>query len=297
MEHTGKQARWRRDNSAWLQAMKLCALAAMVCSFAAFQPARAHAQSEQVINAGPTILVEPGAETPLPILVGPQDTIPKNSFLRLRGLPLDASLTEGHAIAPGSWAIPVAALPTLKIWLPIGLSGKADVTISLVSVEDTVLAETRSSLIIAAAALIVPEKVPTDPPATNVAALVPAAPVTAAPSPSLAARPQRPPAPSPAGPRLTPEDRERMMTLLSRGNDQLQHGNVAAARLYYQRAADAGLAQAALALASTYDPEELVRLRVVGLQPDRELARRWYERARELGASEAERRLKRFGAK
>ena len=88
-----------------------------------------------------------------------------------------------------------------------------------------------------------------------------------------------------------------MMTLLSRGNDQLQHGNVAAARLYYQRAADAGLAQAALALASTYDPEELVRLRVVGLQPDRELARRWYDRAKELGAPEADRRLERFSAK
>jgi TPR repeat protein len=81
-----------------------------------------------------------------------------------------------------------------------------------------------------------------------------------------------------------------MMALLSRGNDQLQHGNVAAARLYYQRAADTGLAQAALALGSTCDPDELVRLSVVGTQPDRELARRWYERARELGAPEAERR-------
>jgi hypothetical protein len=245
MEHTGNQARWRGDNSAWLQSMTLCVVAAVVCSFAALQPAWVHAQSGPAINAGPTLLVEPGAETPLPILIGPQETIPKNSFLRLRGLPADASLTEGHAIAPGSWAIPLAALPTLKISLPIGLSGKADVTISLVSVEGTVLAETRSSLVIAAAALIVPEKVPADPPATNVAALGPAAPTTAAPLPSLAARPQRPPAPSPAGLPQIPEDRERMMALLSRGNYQLQHGNVAAARLYYQRAADTGLAQAA----------------------------------------------------
>jgi hypothetical protein len=298
MEHsTDKQARWRGDDSAWLQVMKLRALAAVVCSFAAFQPAWVQAQSEPVINAGPTILVEPGAETPLPILVGPQDTIPKNSFLRLRGLPLDASLTEGHAIAPGSWAIPVAALTTLKISLPIGLSGKADVTISLVSVEGTVLAETRSSLLIAAAALIVPGKVPTDPRATNVAALGPAAPTTAPPPPSLAARPQRPSAPSPAEPQLIPKERERIIALLGRGNDQLRHGNVAAARLYYQRAAEAGLAQAALVLASTYDPDELVRLRVVGIQPDPELARRWYERARELGAPEAERRLKRLSAK
>jgi TPR repeat protein len=158
-----------------------------------------------------------------------------------------------------------------------------------------VLAETRSSLVIAAAALIVPEKLPIDPPASNVAALGPAAPSAAAPSP--AARPERPAAPSPTGPQLIPEDRERVMALLARGNDQLAQGNVAAARLYYQRAADAGVAQAALALASTYDPDELIRLRVVGMQADRDLARRWYERARELGAPEAERRLKRLGAK
>jgi TPR repeat protein len=57
------------------------------------------------------------------------------------------------------------------------------------------------------------------------------------------------------------------------------------------------VAQAALALASTYDPDELDRLLVVGIKPDQDLARRWYERATELGAPEAERRLKRLGAK
>src|SRR5262245_8134598 len=214
MEHTGKQARWRRDNSAWLHAMKLRVVAAVVCSLAALQPAWGHAESAPATNAGPAILVEPGAETPLPILIGPQETIPKNSYLRLRGLPADASLTEGHAIAPGSWAVPLAALPTLKIALPIGLSGKTDVTISLVSVEGSVLAETRSSLVIAAADLIVPEEVPTDPPARNVAALGPAAPSGATSSPSPAARLQRPAAPSPSGPQLLPEERARAMALL-----------------------------------------------------------------------------------
>jgi hypothetical protein len=178
-------------------------------------------------------------------------------------------------------------LPTLKISLPIGLSGKADVTISLVSVEGVVLAETRSSLLIATAALIVPEKAPTDAPARNVATLGPAAPSAPAPSPA---------APSLTGPQLIPEDRERVKALLGRGNVELAQGNVAAARLYYQRATDAGLAQAALALASTYDPEELIRVNVIGMQPDRDLARRWHERARELGAPEAQNRLKRLGA-
>jgi TPR repeat protein len=51
-----------------------------------------------------------------------------------------------------------------------------------------------------------------------------------------------------------------------------------------------------MALAATYDSAELSRLGVRGLQPDRASALRWYERARQLGAGEAELRLRRLGA-
>jgi TPR repeat protein len=75
-------------------------------------------------------------------------------------------------------------------------------------------------------------------------------------------------------------------------------GNVEAARLFYERAADAGLAQGALALAATFDPDELVRRQVVGgLRPDPAAAKRWYERARELGADEADEPLRRLSAR
>ena len=43
-------------------------------------------------------------------------------------------------------------------------------------------------------------------------------------------------------------------TLLNRGDAMLGLGNVAAARMLYQRAADAGVGVAALKLAQTYDP-------------------------------------------
>jgi TPR repeat protein len=63
-------------------------------------------------------------------------------------------------------------------------------------------------------------------------------------------------------------------------------------------AADAGLAEGALALAATFDPDELARRQVLGgVQPDRAAARRWYERALELGASEAENYLRRLDAR
>jgi TPR repeat protein len=81
---------------------------------------------------------------------------------------------------------------------------------------------------------------------------------------------------------------------VERGDEQLSEGAVAAARLLYTRAADAGLAQAALALGATYDPAELARLKVIGINPDVAAARAWYQKAQALGAPEAISRLKRL---
>jgi TPR repeat protein len=76
----------------------------------------------------------------------------------------------------------------------------------------------------------------------------------------------------------------RVEKLLTRGERHLAQGNVAAARAFFRQAAEAGLAVGATLLAATYDPVELQRLRVVGVVADRNEARKWYERARELGA-------------
>ena len=50
-------------------------------------------------------------------------------------------------------------------------------------------------------------------------------------------------------------------------------------------------------LASTFDPGELSRLRVQGVQANPAEARKWYERARELGAPEAADRLTALNAR
>ena len=94
---------------------------------------------------------------------------------------------------------------------------------------------------------------------------------------------------------MSAEQRERAMRFLKRGDEHLAEGGIAQARLLYERAAEAGLAQGAMALAATYDPAELERLGVRGLRPDRAAALRWYEKARQLGAREAEQRLRRLG--
>ena len=55
-----------------------------------------------------------------------------------------------------------------------------------------------------------------------------------------------------------------------------------------------GCAAAAMRLAGTYDASELASLQVQGMEPDATEARRWYERARQLGAPDAEGRLSRL---
>jgi hypothetical protein len=84
---------------------------------------------------------------------------------------------------------------------------------------------------------------------------------------------------------------EEIAALLKRGIDLISSGDIAAARLVLRRAAGAGDARAALALAGTYDPMTLEKLRVHGLSPDLAMARHWYEKADELGSPDALRRL------
>jgi TPR repeat protein len=101
------------------------------------------------------------------------------------------------------------------------------------------------------------------------------------------------PAPVPA-PAKSSDDGTRALKLLEKGNEQLAQGLVASARQLYERATDMGLAQAAMALAATYDPAEFEGLELRGVQADAKEARRWYERAQALGASDAGLRLKRL---
>ena len=85
-------------------------------------------------------------------------------------------------------------------------------------------------------------------------------------------------------PPLPPEERERALGMHAKGQELLERGQVYAARKLFERAAEIGLAQSAVALAATYDPDELAKMRVMGLSPDAAAARKWYEKARELGA-------------
>ena len=231
------------------------------------------------IFVAPTIVAEPASQAPLLIQVSPADSLPGNSFVRLRGFPTSVSLTEGHAIAPGAWAIPLLSLASVKAIVPAGVSGRNEISISLVGVDGRTLAESKTALVIAAPTP--PERVQPEPPPRA---------LLATPPPRAAAKP--PP------PDISGEERARAERLMAQGAKHLEQGNISAARMFFQRAAEAGLADAAIRMGATYDPAELGRVSALaGVSANRNEARRWYELARDLGAPDAEERLGRLGAR
>jgi hypothetical protein len=76
--------------------------------------------------------------------------------------------------------------------------------------------------------------------------------------------------------------RDEVEGYLARGERLLKAGDVATARLFFARAAEAGEARGALAMAQSFDPAVLRTLRIYGIQPDLEEAARWRARAKNL---------------
>jgi hypothetical protein len=152
----------------------------------------------------------------------------------------------------------------------------------------------------------------------TIAALAPSSKTPLGIGPSVAAQ-SHPPASSPEtkpAPKLSDEE---IVALVAGGRQLIVAGDIPNARLVLQRAAEAGNATAALVLGATYDPTILQRQkapaqRQVGVLPrassaphtveavpggmtdmaDIRMARLWYEKAKDLGSTEAAMRLERL---
>jgi hypothetical protein len=81
------------------------------------------------------------------------------------------------------------------------------------------------------------------------------------------------------------------------GQALTSEGKILAARLVLRKPADADSPEAALSLGITYDPFELENLGVRDVLPDEDLARYWYQKAKDLGSTEARIRLDRLAAR
>ena len=153
-----------------------------------------------------------------------------------------------------------------------------------------------------------PATLPDEPTAPS-ARVMPVVPLVAGGAPGPAAAPAAPsPAPSameldsktaapPAATNGSSLSADEMAALLARGDMLLSVGDVASARLFYERAADAGGGLAAIRLGETFDPLFLDRVRLSGVRGDPAVAASWYRRARDLGATGAAVLLKALEAK
>jgi hypothetical protein len=256
--------------------LRVIAVVAVGIPAALFPPHKAAAQEQARITVSPSIVAKAASEAPLPIAVGPAKVVPTRSFVSLRGMPPEVSLTDGQLVAPGTWAIPLSALPNLKAKIPPGVSGRAEIVVRLIGMDGRLLAQATTALIV-------------EPNAGR-------PPLQAARAAPQKVAPERGQPTLPGPPELAPGDKARAEAFVARGLDYLAAGNVVGARDFFERAAELGLATAALRLAATYDPIELQRLKVQSIVPDPALARKWYERARDLGAPEAAAQLARLGS-
>jgi hypothetical protein len=109
--------------------------------------------------------------------------------------------------------------------------------------------------------------------------------------PSISAQGVADLAASSAMPRSPQLDPEQIEVLVERGKHFIASGDLVAARIVLRRASESRDASAAFALGSTYDPAVLRDLKAYGVAPDLELARGWYEKAKEFGSGEAQRRI------
>lgn len=103
--------------------------------------------------------------------------------------------------------------------------------------------------------------------------------------------PPEPPPPANTLPPTKTLDADTLAGLMARARSLMTVGDIAAARLLLERAANAQDATAAFVLAQTYDPAVLGTKDTRSITADAAAARDWYRKAAQLGSAEARQRL------
>jgi len=231
------------------------------------EPANHDAAQLMVNEATPRSLDQP---VPLGVSV---DSANDSYFLKVSGLPKGSALSAGVSVDDDGWLLYSKESKDAVIWPPPHFVGVMELAVSLIVVGDVDASEMRPLRFEWVAEKVAELKLPGE--------TRPEAQVQDEALPAATSRSQTIPQPGP----------DETAALLKRGNELVASGDIAAARLVLQRAAQAGNPRAAFALAGTYNPITLGELHVHGLSPDLAMARLWYERAKELGSPDASREL------
>lgn len=221
-------------------------------------------ESRALIAAGSTlpfsvkdIEAEPGNDTPIAINLPSGAELrgagaEVGTFLLIRNIPKDVSFSAGMATGH-ICVVPLREASTLRLISKPSVNAQFELEFRLIGPNNRLLAKTNVTLNLR--------------PRDVVGALGPASPKPDA---------------------LTPKAEA---VLLARGKDLMQEGGIAAARLIFEELATHGSAVGALALARSYDPAYLIPSAASVPAPSLAEARKWYERAAELGNPDAKRRL------
>jgi hypothetical protein len=203
------------------------------------------------------------ANEPLSLRVS-VDSATGDESLILAGLALGTRLSAGVPINEASWQLATGDLNGIYVYAPKNFVGIMNTAINLLSANRRII-ESR------AARLEWITKSDSSPPMKPI---------------------ERGVLKSPGEAPMNPEE----AALMEKGWDLVKSGDIASARLLFQRMANVGIADAALALAATYDPRHLAQHNLIGVVGDEAKAHDWYQRANELGSVEAGRILARTDA-
>jgi hypothetical protein len=287
-------------NRTLLGAATLSLLAASIGSICA-----PSAQSQQLasIEAGPVVRISEGGETALPIQIKSRAPLPGRAMVLIRGLPAEFTLSSGRMFDSGVWAVPPADIARLKIVAgPQIINGQLPLTLSLVLLDGTVLANTAIEVVVSEqpddklleasqGRRIAPETQATVGELQPASGKTPFTQSTRAsiPAAAPAAPPPKPPAAKLPALRIAAEEEEER---LKSGQDALDLDDIAGARLIFEYLANRGSAAGAYRLAQTYDPKVLARTTIGSLyKPDENVAKDWYLKAAEMGYVEARNKL------
>lgn len=237
---------------------------------------------------------------PLGIHVGAP---PPDAFVSISGLTAGSRLTSGRRLGANEWRVPATEISGVSVIPPEGFTGQMLVTAELRDATGAALTGSSTRLTWQAAPNSAPSlatvapRAATPAPAAAVAPPVVAPPVAAvAPPVTVAtAAPATIPAPPQSETVRTLDPRE-VAALIRRGQDLLASGDVQSARLLLMRGAEARDARAALLVGTTYDPALLRQIGADGPLADVAQARIWYQRAKEWGEPDAQRKLEALAA-
>jgi hypothetical protein len=240
-----------------------------------FSGDRAVLELRHQLARNPNLIPEPPAKA---------RSVVRPILIRLCGVVSFAALVAWSMVSYHGAEKPVGIMPAevSTSAIPDNHVNRVDVELPRPTIAAQQIEEAVTTNVLAAPAVVAAAPLP--------AASVDAIAVTPVPAQTIASPPAQA-APRPDNRPALRLDRDELEMLVKRGNEFIANGDLAAARLLLRRAAEAGNAEAALALGATFDPVVMQRLGAIGTTPDIAQARQWYQRAAELGSSAASQRL------